>query len=105
MNNKVSNTQRVFEELNLVQDLNGDPVMKVAGTDLRFATPEDEFSRFFIGEIRNMFMTIKKAGHFKGLTTEEMLAVSDDIKTYSEYLESAGEACLRESRLKELLEG
>lgn len=104
MNSKVSNVQKVMEKLELVQDLTGNPVMKITGTNLRFATPEDEFSRFFISEIKNMFMVIKKAGHFQGLTMEEMLAISDDIKTYSEYLESAGEAYLLESKLKELLE-
>jgi len=104
MNSKVSNVQKVMEKLELVQDMNGNPVMKVAGTNLNFATPEDEFSRFFISEIKNMFMAIKKAGHFQGLTMEEMLAISADIKTYSEYLESVGGAYLLESELKELLE-
>ena len=105
MNNKISDTQKVLEKLDLVQDMNGNPVMKVAGTNLNFATPEDEFARFFISEIKPMFLTVKKAGNLQGLSMEEILAISDDIKTYSEYLEAVGGAWLRESRLKELLEG
>ena len=99
-----SNTQKIIDKLDLVQDLAGGAVMKVAGTRLKFATPEDEFSRFLIAEIKSMFKCVKMAGNLNGLTMEEIEAISSDIKTYAEYIESAGEAYLNESKLKQLLE-
>lgn len=99
-----SDAQRVIEKLDLVQNVNDGGILKVSGFPVNFAMPEDEFSRFLISEIKNLYLCTKKASNLSGLSLEEIQAISSDIKTYVEYLEGVCTAYLRESKCKSLLE-
>lgn len=104
MNEVKSDAQKVIEKLNLVQVIGGDGTMKVSGTTIAFAQPVDEFAFFLISEIKNLYRCAKAASNLKGLTMEEIEAISSDIKTYTEYLEGVCNSNLNESKCKELLE-
>lgn len=94
----------LMEKLNLVQEMNGDSTLKTEGTNIEFATPADELSRYLIAEIPRLFRIAKMCSYVGGLSDEEKAAVQEDGRTYISQLETVAEIYLQESNLKKLVE-
>lgn len=98
-----SNTQKVIEKLELVQNINGEGMLKVSGEDINFAKPVDEFSRYIISEIPNLFKFVKMMSNMKVLTEEIKNSLAEDAAFYIEHFESVGDSYLNESKCIELI--
>lgn len=97
-----SNTQKVIEKLELVQNINNAGMMKVSGRDVNFASPVDEFSRYVISEIPNLYKYVKMMSNMRILTEETKKGLAEDAKIYIEHFESVGDSYLNESKCLEL---
>lgn len=90
---KISN---VISRLDLVQNINNTGMLKVSGEDINFAKPVDEFSRYLIAEIPNLYRYLKL------LSRTQSPELIEDVKTYLEHFENLGMTYLEESDCKKL---
>ena len=100
----VSNTCKILRKIELVQNVSEPNVLKISGEDIKFARPVDEFSRYLISEIPNMFRYLKAASNLDGLSEESKESILSDIKAYVKQVETVSDIYLQESKCKELLE-
>lgn len=96
----MSDTQKVLEKLELVQNINNAGMLKVSGEPINFAAPVDEFSRYVISEIPNLFRFTKILANSKVLDEETKESLAEDAKLYIEHFEQLGDYYLKESQCK-----
>ena len=98
----MSDTQKVIEKLNLVQNINNSGMLKVSGEPINFAAPVDEFSRYVIAEIPNLYRFAKVLSNLKSLDNNLKNDLAEDAKAYIEHFEQMGDYYLKESDCKML---
>ncbi|MBP5470111.1 MAG: hypothetical protein J6Z11_12800 [Candidatus Riflebacteria bacterium] len=98
-----SNTQKVIEKLELVQNINNAGMLKVSGEAIDFAAPVDEFARYLISEIPNLFRYVKIMSNMKLLDNETKNGLAEDAKIYIDHFESLGDQYLKESKCNQLV--
>lgn len=97
-----SDTQKVIEKLELVQNISNAGMLKVSGEAIDFAAPVDEFSRYLISEIPNLYRYVKMMSNMKVLSEETKQGLAEDAKIYIEHFENLGDQFLKESKCKQL---
>lgn len=97
-----SETQKVIEKLELVQNINNSGMLKVSGESINFASPVDEFSRYLISEIPNLYRYVKMMSNMKALSEETKDGLAEDAKLYIEHFEQLGDCYLKESNCRQL---
>lgn len=92
----MNHISEVINKLDLVQNINNAGMLKVSGKDINFAAPVDEFSRYLISEIPNLYKYLKL------LSRTQSPELVEDVKAYLGQFENLGTAYLEQSDCKKL---
>jgi hypothetical protein len=101
---KYGKISKMIQNLELVQNVNNPSMMKVAGEDINFAQPVDEFSRLLIAEIPNFYKYMKIAARLDEVSEFNRKEITADIDDYLNWLNTKLEVLIIESEFKNLLE-
>ena len=100
---KYGKISKMIQNLELVQNISNPRMMKVAGEDINFAQPVDEFSRLLISELPNMYKYLKISARLNEVSEFNRTEITADIDDYLNWLNSRLEVLVQESELKKLL--
>lgn len=92
----MSKISDVIAKLDLVQNISNAGMLKVSGEDINFAQPVDEFSRYLIAEIPNLYRYLKL------LSRTQSPELIEDVKAYLDHFEGLGTTYLEQSDCNKL---
>ncbi len=101
---KYGKVSKIIQSLELVQNISNPSMMKVAGEDINFAQPVDEFSRLLISEIPNLYKYVKIAARLGEVSEFNRTEITADIDDYLNWLNSKLLTLIEESDMKKLIE-
>lgn len=104
LDDKQDRVSKMVQNLELVQNVSKPDVLKVAGKDIEFARPADEFCRLLISEIPSLYKYVKIAARLKEVSEFSRDEIIADIDDYQNWLISKLSVLIEESELKKLLE-
>ena len=100
---KYGKISKMIQNLELVQNVSNPRMMKVAGEDINFAQPVDEFSRLLISELPNLYKYVKIAARLNEVSEFNRTEITADIDDYLNWLNTKLGALIEESDFKKLL--